>query len=111
MFWKALSFGLFIILVAFSAKSNDDIFQIDIIIKNHIFEPSIIRAPAGQKLKLIIHNEDDTIEEFESFDLKREKIVPANGSVNVILAPLSEGKYEFFGDFYQETARGILYIK
>jgi hypothetical protein len=111
MFWKISQFIVFITLSLVYVKASDDIFQIDIDIRNHRFEPSVFDAPVGRRLKLVIHNKDDTIEEFESFDLKREKIVPANGQVNIILAPLEEGRYEFFGDFNQETARGVLNVK
>ena len=89
----------------------DEIFEVEIKIKNHVFEPSEIEIPSGHKLKLIVHNMDDTIEEFESFDLKREKIVPPGGKIKIILAPLMPGKYEFFGEFHQETAKGFLNVK
>ncbi|MES2214687.1 MAG: cupredoxin domain-containing protein [Pseudomonadota bacterium] len=111
MIWKALQLGLFMVLFSLSAGANDEIFQIDLFINNHVFEPSAIEAPAGQKIKLVVHNNDDTIEEFESSDLKREKIIPAKGMISVIIAPLPEGAYEFFGDFHQDTARGVLNVK
>jgi len=89
----------------------EDVLEIEVKIKDHIFYPSEIEAPAGKKLRLVIHNEDDTIEEFESFDLKREKIVPVGGKINIIIAPLPLGKYEFFGDFHQDTAKGVINVK
>ena len=89
----------------------DDIFEVEVVIRNHMFEPSEIDVPAGRKIKLIVRNTDDTIEEFESFDLKRERIVPPSSSINIILAPLALGRYEFFGDFHPETARGFINAK
>jgi heme/copper-type cytochrome/quinol oxidase subunit 2 len=104
-----------IILLIFFAPSlytyADDVFEAEINIKNHAFEPSELEIPAGRKVKLIVYNMDDTIEEFESFDLKREKIVPPGQKIHIILAPLAPGKYEFFGDFHQETARGFINVK
>lgn len=87
-----------------------DMFEIRIAIKNHYFEPSQVFAPAGKKIKLIISNEDSTIEEFESHDLKREKIIPAHSSVNIVLAPLNPGEYNFFGEFHEDTAQGKLLV-
>jgi len=111
----ALGFVTFIFSAIASDRSEirviDGVLHIDIILKNHNFEPNVIEIPAGQKIKLIIHNQDDTAEEFESFDLKREKIIPSNSQINIILAPLKPGQYKFFGDFYPETAQGVINVK
>lgn len=94
------------------SKSNTDkeMLEIVTIIKNHRFEPSIIHVPRGRKIRLVVHNQDNTAEEFESHDLHREKIIMPNDSINIILAPLAPGKYDFFGDFNQETAQGSLIV-
>ncbi len=89
----------------------NNVISVDINIKDHQFEPNRLELPSGQKIRLIVHNLDDTIEEFESFDLKREKIVPPGGGVIIVLAPLAPGEYTFFGDFHQDTARGVIVIK
>jgi plastocyanin domain-containing protein len=77
-------------------------------IQSHRFVPSELRVPAGKKVRLIVENRDPTPEEFESYDLNREKIVPANGSIVVYVGPLKPGRYEFFGEFNMDTARGWL---
>ena len=46
------------------------------IIKDHRFQPTDIEIPAGQKIALLVKNEDSTPEEFESTELRREKVVP-----------------------------------
>lgn len=93
-----------------TASAKDEI-ELEIKIINHVFHPSEIEAPEGTNIKLIVHNEDDTVEEFESSDLKREKIVPPGGKVNIILAPLAPGEYKFVGEFHESTAKGVLTIK
>lgn len=97
--------------ISFIASADNGLLVFEIAIKNHRFVPDVIEAPAGRKIKLIVHNQDKTIEEFESHDLKREKIVPGGRKINVILAPLKPGKYHFFGEFHEETANGYLIIK
>ena len=47
-----------------------------LVIKNHQFQPTEIEIPAGQKIALTVKNNDTTPEEFESTDLRREKVVP-----------------------------------
>src|SRR5579885_1508403 len=68
-------------------------------IKNHRFEPTEIAIPANQKIKLTVKNLDPTPEEFESTDLRREKVVAGGGEITVYIGPLQPGRYEFFGDF------------
>ena len=80
-------------------------------IHNHRFEPAELVVPAGQKVKLVVENQDATPEEFESYELNREKVVPAQGSVIIFVGPLAPGRYPFFGDFNRDTAQGVLVAK
>ena len=85
--------------------------EIVLTLKDHRFTPTEVNAPAGQKLKLVIENQDATPEEFESYALNREKIVPAGGRIVVYVGPLKPGRYEFFGEFNAGTARGWLVVQ
>lgn len=77
-------------------------------IKDHRFEPTELRVPADKKIKLLINNMDSTPEEFESHDLNREKIITPGGKVTIFIGPLKPGKYPFYGEFNQDTARGVV---
>lgn len=77
-------------------------------IKNHIFDPALVEVPAGEKITLHIINHDNSVEEFESHSLKREKIIPANGSIKISIGPLKEGNYPFVGEFHEATAKGTI---
>ncbi len=80
--------------------------EFEIRIKDHMFDPVELHVPANEKVKLIIINEDPTPEEFESYDLNREKIVAGNGTISVFIGPLDPGRYEYFGEFNMDTALG-----
>ena len=82
-----------------------------LVIRDHRFEPAEITVPAGKKVKLVIDNQDATAEEFESYELNREKVVPPKGKVTLFVGPLEPGRYPFFGDFHKETAKGVLIAK
>ena len=82
-----------------------------LVIKDHQFNPAQLDVPAYQKIKIIVENQDPTPEEFESFPLNREKIIPANSKGIIFLGPLKAGSYKFFGDFHQQTAQGVLVAK
>ena len=79
-----------------------------LVIRDHRFEPAEIRIPAGQKIKLIVHNQDATPEEFESHELNREKMIAPGGKVIIFIGPLAPGRYPFVGEFHEKTARGAI---
>jgi hypothetical protein len=85
--------------------------QLELVIKNHQFQPAEIKGPAGQKLRVLVHNQDSTPEEFESHSLKREKIIPGGAKAIILLGPLRPGRYEFFGEFNPTSAKGTLVIE
>jgi heme/copper-type cytochrome/quinol oxidase subunit 2 len=82
-----------------------------LVFHQHRFVPDRIVVPAHQKFRLRVQNTDDTADEFESTELNREKLVPAGQTVTLFLGPLDPGEYHFFGDFHQDTARGVLVAK
>ncbi len=80
--------------------------EFTIIIKDHRFEPEVLYGPAGVKIKLIVINQDPTPEEFESFELNREKIIGGGRTAIIYIGPLKPGEYPFFGEFNMDTALG-----
>lgn len=99
------------LFTASNAFGTENEVQVDIYIKDHKFSPSVVELPEGKKIVITVHNQDATIEEFESIELKREKIVLGNSETRIILAPLKPGEYKFFGDFHQDTAQGKIVVK
>ena len=75
-------------------------------IKDHRFEPSELQVPAGKRFTLVVKNLDPTAEEFESHDLKLEKVIPGRREASLTVRPLKPGTYEFVGEFHQKTAKG-----
>jgi len=85
--------------------------EFTIAIKDHRFDPAEVVVPAGKKVKLVIDNRDATPEEFESHDLKREKVIAGKTKATIWVGPLRPGKYRFFGEFHEATAQGVLIAK
>jgi cupredoxin-like protein len=77
-------------------------------IKNHQFEPSEVSVPAGERFRIEVQNQDSTPAEFESADLRIEKIVVPGGKIAVMAGPLKPGVYKFFDDYHPDTAKGTL---
>jgi len=85
--------------------------EVTLTIENHQMKPSTIEIPADKKIKLIMINKDSTPEEFESYDLAREKIIPANSSADLFIGPLKPGIYKFHGELNPKTANGEIIVK
>ena len=85
--------------------------EVMLVIKDHRFEPTELKLPAGQRVKLTVDNQDATPEEFESKSLKREKLVPGKSRVSLFVGPLKPGRYDFVGEYHEATAKGTVVVE
>jgi hypothetical protein len=99
---------LLIALFLLAGTAVADTPEFTLVIRGHRFEPAELIIPAGQKVKLLIQNKDSTVEEFESYELAREKIIPGNSSTSLYIGPLKAGRYPFFGEFNPNSANGVV---
>ncbi|WP_371195076.1 cupredoxin domain-containing protein [Glaciecola sp. SC05] len=100
---------LSILLISPRSFTQQPVFTITL--SNHTFSPDEIVIPAHTKVQLIIENNDDQPEEFDSFDLNREKVIFPNRKVRLFIGPLLPGEYEYFGEFHPDTARGRVIVR
>ena len=94
----------------FSSSSLAETPIIEIKIQDHLFFPATIEIPANTKVKLMLINLDPTAEEFESYELNREKVISGNRKAVIFIGPLPPGEYPFFGEFYPKTAQGKVVV-
>lgn len=66
-------------------------------------DPPVVEVPANRRFKLILQNEGTTPVEFESNELRREKVLGAGASSFIVIRRLDPGEYEFFDDFHLDT--------
>lgn len=98
----------FSLLLALPILAETKVFEI--FLKDHLFTPSTLYVPADEKVKLVIHNQDPTPEEFESFSLNREKVILGQGKGVVFIGPLQPGEHAFIGEYNPDTARGTIVV-
>lgn len=103
--------ALFVFAFNSITLAEDDTVQIKLVIQNGKFEPSELKAPANKRIELMVENKGPGAEEFESKELKREKVIPEGQTVKITLGTLKKGKYKFFGDYHSETAQGKLVVE
>lgn len=88
---------------------SQTVFQLTV--KDHHFEPDHITVPAGERFMIELNNQDTTTDEFESYDMKFEKIVVPQGTIKVHAGPLHPGTYTFLMITIQTRPRAPLQQK
>ena len=95
-----------VLFVAGAAGAAD--VQIPLTIENNQFQPAEVKVKANTPFTLVVTNKNPKAAEFESKDLRVEKVVPAGKTVNVRIRALKPGTYAFFDDFNQATTGRIV---
>lgn len=85
--------------------------EFSLTIKNHRFEPAELQVPAGTAFTLTVMNEDASPEEFESDDLDLEKVIAGGAKAVIKVEPLDAGRYEFYGEYHEASAKGAIVAK
>ena len=99
------------LLLALAPLRAQDLPSFNLLIRAGRFVPSTLEVPANTKFRLLISNEGPGAEEFESIELRKEKVLAPGASSFLIFQPLKPGSYKFFGDFHPDTAQGQLVAK
>ena len=100
---KTLAIAL--LLAAMPALAQE---PITVHLKNHRFSPATITVKANEPAMLILFNDDNSADEFDSSALKIEKVVPGHDKGNIRLRALAPGKYPFMGEYHAATAQGLV---
>ena len=79
--------------------------------KDKKFDPPEISAPANTPIVIKFKNLDRDAMELESDALKIEKVVPAGKDATIKVRAQKPGRYEFFDEYNEKTARGALVVK
>lgn len=94
-----------------SATAHAETQTIDMVIKDHKFSPAEITIPANTPVILQVKNADSAVEEFDSHDLRREKIIAPGMTAKIKLDGLAAGDYSFMGEFHSKTAQGKVHVQ
>ena len=78
--------------------------------KDGTLTPTRVEVPAKTRFRLELKNSGKTPAEFESNELKKEKVLAPGTTSSLIIRSLDPGEYNFFDDFHQQ-ARGVIVAK
>ena len=103
-------FGVACLASAVSVQAADILtFKLDM--QDGKFNPARIEVPAGQRIKIEIRNIGKSAAEFESTELRKEKVLAPGADSFIVIAPLRPGEYKFFDDFHLNMPQGVIVAK
>lgn len=97
-------------LACMAARADDAAFTAKLEMTDGKLNPARIEVPAGKRIRIEVSNTGKGAAEFESVELRKEKVLAPGASSVVVIAPQQPGEYKFFDDFHQ-SARGVLVVK
>ncbi|MBN8889896.1 MAG: hypothetical protein ABS99_08025 [Acetobacteraceae bacterium SCN 69-10] len=105
-----MTLGLAPLAAGQGAAQAADPVKLSVTIRDHRFDPPELRAPVGVAIEITVVNADATAEEFESKDLRIEKVIAGGHQTVLRLRPLAAGRYPFVGEYHEDTAKGVLVV-
>jgi plastocyanin len=102
--------GLAPIVVAGNAHAQAAV-EVQLSYKDKKFDPAEIGAPANTPVVIKFRNLDKDAMELESDSLHIEKVVAAGKDATIKVKAQKPGRYEFFDEYNEKTARGALVVK
>jgi plastocyanin len=96
---------------AVSVAAAQNATEIQLSYKDRKFDPAEISAPANTPVVIKLKNLDAKAMEFESKTLKVEKVVAGRSDATINVRGQKPGRYEFFDEYNEKTARGALVVK
>src|SRR5579863_8884488 len=91
------------VLLPQTSKSADADTVFEIKAEGGRFNPAQLEVAPNQPFKVHVTSAEKTPIEFESFELRRERVVRPGETITVNMPGLSPGTYKFFDDFHRDT--------
>jgi len=92
-----------------SSRADEPVFEVEM--KDGVITPPRFEVPAKTRFKIIIKNTGTVPAEFESYELRKEEVVPAGGTGKMIIRSLDPGEYKFFDEFQPDAPPAVLVAK
>jgi len=106
---RRLAFALLAALATLSLSSTpraDDLQTFRIEIKDGVVSPKQLEVPANKDFKIEVANTGTAPAEFESKQLRQEKVVSPGATLSLTIRALAPGEYQFVDEFHENDAAG-----
>jgi len=74
-------------------------------------EPRRLEVPANKRLEIELVNKGQSPAEFESKQLRKEKVLAPGAATTLVIRGLDPGEYDFFDDFHPDSPPAVLVAK
>lgn len=105
----ALALAALLIASALPALADEPTFKIDI--KDGVITPLELEVPANTRIRLEVTNSGTSPAEFESVQLKKEKVIAGGNTSVMVIRNLDPGTYDFFDDFHIDLPHAKIIAK
>jgi hypothetical protein len=92
-----------------AGEAGEPVFEIEL--KDGVISPSRLEVPAKSRFKLLLKNKGQVPAEFESVELRKEKVVAPGSTATLVIRTLDPGEYKFFDDFQPGAPAAVLIAK
>ena len=107
----APSFTCLVLLGAVAPAHGEDMPVFRIEMNDGAITPRQLEVPANRPFKLEIHNIGTTPVEFESLELRKEKVLGPKVKSFMVIRRVAPGEYKFFDDFHPNSPHAVLISK
>jgi hypothetical protein len=104
---RALIFAISGLALASTAHAADPM-TYEITLNGQSFTPAELKVPAGAAFIIKLKNENDAPAEFESKEMKFEKIAAGHSTILTRVQALPGGEFEYYDEYHEDTARGTV---
>ena len=104
--------GLFLLVAAplGAARAEEPpVFRIEF--ADGVMTPKALEVPANVKFEIQLANKGQSPAEFESKQLRKEKVIAPGETVTMVIRGLDPGDYDFFDDFHPDAPPARLTAK
>ncbi|MGX7875566.1 cupredoxin domain-containing protein [Mesorhizobium sp. ORM6] len=96
--------------VSFAVMADDNpTFRIEF--KDGAISPLRLEVPANTRVRFELINLGDMPAEFESLELRKERVVAPHSETVMVIRTLDPGQYPFFDDFHPGAGPAVLVAK
>lgn len=97
---------LLVLIIATSSVFAAEKYTVELEMKDGELIPQTLEVPAKTPIRIKIKNTGTSPVEFESTQLRKEKVLAPGANSVVVIAPLKPGRYTFFDDFHLSHPQG-----
>jgi heme/copper-type cytochrome/quinol oxidase subunit 2 len=109
--FRAKLFASILIAMTPTMAVAEDEVKFRVEFKDGLVTPKRLEVPANRRIVLELVNLGDTPAEFESLELRKEKVLAPGATSALILRTLDPGEYQFFDDFHPQAPPSTLIAK